>query len=242
MKCKETACWFCFNRCDICFKVLGFDSIKTRVNKINVTVCNQECRWYLPGRKVQTSVVVASPGESPPPLYQDRCCPLFTSHKKYFHVYIEDTAEGLPLKGDIAVCFGDGSTQYPENKLYGVYFSRNIHKQVLFEFFLSDSFNLLCPLPYNKSNDLLISVIKTYEDDGCIGQYLKLACDEFKKPLSDGKHVPNLFVHTYILSHCRLSIFGSYTEHQVPGPFCVISSLSITWCNLIIPPNVYSKL
>lgn len=183
-KCKkESECWFCSNRCNICLKILGFDSIKAKVNNNDVSVCSQECSWYLPGRKIQASVVVANPGESPPPLYRDRSCPLFSSHRKYFHVYIEDTAENLPLKGDIAVCYGDGSIGYPEDKMYGVYFSRNIEKQMLIEFYLSDAFNLERPLPYNESNDLLKSVVESYEQGGLIGQYLRLAYDEFMKPL-----------------------------------------------------------
>ena len=160
------------------------------VNKMDVNVCNQDCAWYLPGKKIQTSIIVGEPGESPPPFYEDRSCPLFTSHKKYFHVYIQDTADCLPTKSDIAVCFGDGSAQYSEEKMYMVFFSRNIQKQMLFECFLSDSFNLLCPLPYNESNFLLTSVIKTYEDEECIRQYLCLAYDELKKPIGSdyGKH------------------------------------------------------
>ncbi len=187
MKCnKETDCWYCSNCCDVCLKILGFDSIKMQVNKVDVSVCNQDCGWYLPGKKIKTSVIVAEAGESPPPLYKDRSCPLFTHHKKYFHVYIEDITDDLPVKGDVAVCFGDGSIQYPERKMYGVFFSRSIQKQVLLEFFLSDSFNLLCPLPYNESNFLLTSIIKAYEDDGCIRQYLRLAYDELKKPIGPG--------------------------------------------------------
>ena len=193
MKCsKETDCWYCSNCCDVCLKTLGLDSIKMQVNEMEVSVCNQRCAWYLPGKEIKTSVIMAKPGESPPPLYKDRSCPLFMSHKKYFHVYIEETADNLPVKIDVAVCFGNGSTQYPERKMYGVFFSRNIQKQMLFECFLSDSFNLLCPLPHNESNFLLSSIIKAYEDDGCIREYLLLAYDELKKQIglncrSDGK-------------------------------------------------------
>lgn len=157
---------------------------------MDVSVCHQNCAWYLPGKKIQTKIIVAEPGESPPPFYEDRSCQLSVSHKKYFHVYIQDMADGLPMKGDMAVCFGDGSAQYPEGKMYLVFYSRTIQKQMLFECFLSDSFNLLCPLTYNESNFLLTSVIKTYEDEGCIRQYLCLACDELKKPIESdyGKH------------------------------------------------------
>ena len=96
------------------------------------------------------------------------------------------------MKGDVAVCFGDGSTQYPERKMYGVIFSRNIQMQMLFECFLSDSFNLLSSLPYNEANLLLSSIIKAYEVDRCIREYLLLAYDELEKPIglncrSDGK-------------------------------------------------------
>lgn len=192
MKCsKETKCWFCSNRCNFCFKVLGLDSIRAQVNETEVSVCKQDCVWYLPGRNIQTRIVVANAEESPPPSYNDRSCPLYDSHKKYFHVYIEGTAENLPMKGDIAVCYGDGSAQYPDNKMYGVYFSRTMHKQLLFEFFLSDSFNLLGPLPHDQANDFVISLLKIYEESEGIKQYLSLAYEEFKKPattVSDGKH------------------------------------------------------
>ena len=96
------------------------------------------------------------------------------------------------MKSDVAVCFGDGSTQYPKRKMYGVIFSRNIQKQMLFECFLSNSFNLLSSLPYNEANLLLSSIIKAYEDDRCIRENLLLAYDKLKKPIglncrSDGK-------------------------------------------------------
>ena len=182
MKCrKDQECWFCSNRCDICFKILGFDAIKRQVNQLDVSVCKQNCAWYLPGREIQTKVIVANPGEPPPPCYEDRSCPLFASHKKYFHVYIQATTDDFPLKIDIAVCLGDGSTQYPENQMYGVYYARSMHKQELFDFVLSDSFNLLCPLPYDKSNRLLASVIQKHEVDGSIGHFLRLAYNELKE-------------------------------------------------------------
>lgn len=191
MKCsKGKDCWYCSNRCDVCLKILGLDSIKMQVNEVDTSVCNQECAWYLPGSGIQTSIIVAGPSEPPLQSYKDRSCPLYLSHKKYFHVYVETTADSLPMKGDIAVCFGDGSAQYPENKMYGVFFSRTLQKQMFFEFFLSDSFNLLSPLPFNASNKLLISVIKEYEDDGCIREYLCSAYGEFKKQ-DDGEIIPH---------------------------------------------------
>lgn len=184
MKCeKETECWFCSSRCDVCLEILGLDSIKAKVNNTDVRVCREGCSQYVHG-KIQTSIIVANPGEMPPPFYLNRSGPLFKSHKKYFHVYIKDTSEDMPLMGDIVVCYGDGSPGYPENKMYGVYFSRTLQKQMLIEFFLSDSFNILKPLPFDQSNELLVSVLEACEQSGLIRRYLCLAYDEFKKPVS----------------------------------------------------------
>ena len=110
---KETSCWFCPDRCDVCLDIAGFGSSMQLTKDLSINACSSNCAKFH--------------GETPPPGYQDRCCPLRSLHTKLFHVYIEGiSGDGLPYEGEIAVCRGDGTGGYPEQQPYGVYISRSL--------------------------------------------------------------------------------------------------------------------
>ena len=181
---KESSCWFCPARCDVCLDIAGFGSSMQLTKDLSINACSSNCAKFHPrtSRITQTKVIVATPGETPPPGYQDRCCPLRPSHKKLFHVYIEGiSGDGLPYEGEIAVCHGDGTDGYPEQQPYGVYFSRSLQKQVLIEFFLSECFAPHSAVPFAVSDSMTVAVIAMLKEDGSVEQFIQLAHEEITR-------------------------------------------------------------
>lgn len=121
-KCKkDLKCWYCSTRCENCFGIAGFDS---------EGFCSVECMSTCRGSQMNDiHIVVAGPDEPPFHLIKNRCAPMVDTHTKLFHVYIEGLSyDGLPYKGEIAVCHGNGLDGYPDDCLYAVYFCRTSSK------------------------------------------------------------------------------------------------------------------
>lgn len=121
---------------------------------------------------------------------KNRCAPIDSTHTKLFHVHMQGvSSDGLPYEGEIAVCRGNGENRYPENCLYAVYFSCNRSKQLVIEFFLSDSYAPHKPLPFAESDSLTVAVIEMLNEDGKIKTCIQKARDKFFNPPNKPKPV-----------------------------------------------------
>lgn len=143
-----------------------------------------------PGIQLEDCITVAGPDEPVSHRNKSRCAPIDSTHTKLFHVYMQGvSSDGLPYEEEIAVCHGNGENRYPENCLYAVYFSSNRSKQLVIEFFLSDSYTPHKPLPFAESDSLTVAVIKMLNEDGKIKTSIQKAHDEFFNPPNKPKPV-----------------------------------------------------
>ena len=145
--------------------------------------CSIECMTICPGTQLEDCIAVAGPDEPVSHRNKNRCAPIDSTHTKLFHVHMQGvSSDGLPYEGEIAVCHGNGENRYPQDCLYAVYFSRNRSKQLVIEFFLSDSYAPHKPLPFAESDDLTVAVIEMLNEDGKIETCIQKAHDEFYNP------------------------------------------------------------
>ena len=170
--CCTNGCWYCSQRCNNCFKVSGY-----RENLSEIQTCSESCRSILCDVPSDLHIVICRPDETAPENFKQRCSPLEKSHQEFFHAYASGaSSNGLACQSEYAVCSGrqSGSAEY-SSKLYVVHFYRNMHQQLIIEFFIDEDLHPSSVLPHAKGDSAMLTAINALKKAGAVQEILSAA-------------------------------------------------------------------
>ena len=157
----QRRCWYCEDRCENCFEQAA-NGLSKETEGVLLKFCSKKCKLALRNNpKVlnmlpSTFQVSISDGKAdvlPPP-----------SHIVFQRVVDTLYDEVLELNAlrTIHVCFGDGSTQFPRDRIYVIFKCYTVLRQTLAACFVSDDLSLSILSAPLKNCD--IEVAKSYID------------------------------------------------------------------------------
>ena len=152
MKCdSDQHCWYCQNRCQVCLKPAVTSA--SGPSGIRLKFCNDsKCSTFLSEKEMSVNVWE--------PVVEQKTDTLLhtgkvaVSHAELLNAHIEGVlSSNQHCSVNLTLCLGDGTSDYPEDRIYCVYYMRTLYEQQCMEFFIGKDFNPEEPLPYARCRE-----------------------------------------------------------------------------------------
>ena len=121
-------------------QIAGYDMTRPAVgSKTLHTFCSEKCAIATGNVVIQPVIDFWDPTQNPPRPIESRTCVLSNNHMELIYIFAEYTSSKNGYRTfDITMCRGDGSEQFPKDKIYAVCYTHHVSQQLMFEFFLTD--------------------------------------------------------------------------------------------------------
>lgn len=146
LKCHTSRrCWYCEDRCENCMEPAAF-GLSKKTEDVVLKFCSEQCRVSFCNNPKVLNLLPATFEVS---IDNGKVIvPPIPGHITLQRVidFIYDREEELTASRTIRICVGDGSAEFPKDKLYVVYQRSTVLSQTLTACFVSDDLSL-SPLP-----------------------------------------------------------------------------------------------
>lgn len=141
-KCQtKRRCWYCINRCDNCMKIAAVGLTK-KISGVVVKFCSDVCSGEF---NANPKVLNLFPAVFNLTNDKGKITVLPPAgHKMLQRVtdHFDEDEEKLAATHTTRVCVGDGSVEFPKDKIYIIYEISTALRQTLLAFFISDDFSI----------------------------------------------------------------------------------------------------